>query len=97
MSLTSETQRKRSGRPAIAASNMFEIGPAIAMSAIPIFGPGFRFSASMRTGLPHPSPITKIMSTPYNSRWANGLSESRPIFFGVGSPSQYATSAWLAS
>ena len=37
------------------------------------------------------------MSAPRGSRWANGFSESRPIFFGVESPSQYAINAWLAS
>ena len=49
------------------------------------------------TGFAHPNRTRKSMMNPIGSMWRAGLSDSRPVAFGSGSPNLVDTSAWAYS
>ena len=78
------------GIPATPDITRFEAGPAAEISTSACFGLRVR-KGLIGTGFAHPKPTKKINAEPTGSRCARGLSVSRPIDRGVGSPSPSAT------
>ncbi len=88
--------RKRSAKPKIIARVKFASGPARALIKLPMRG-FLKLLGLMRTGLPQPKPSVSKKIVPSGSRWASGLSVTRPSSSAVLSPSFRETKACAAS